>query len=121
RLLDPDGNLVPEDQQGTGPGHEYPIPDDDMLLTAYEARVAGRRIDDQSYALVRQGRLAVYPSSHGQEAAQVGAALCLGQDDWLFPTCRDTVAAITRGVEPVDVMVNFRGDWHCGYDPHQYK
>ena len=43
-LLDPDGNLVPEDQQGTGPGHEYPIPEDEVLLTAYEALVAGRRI-----------------------------------------------------------------------------
>ena len=121
RLLDPDGNLLPEDEQGTGPGHEYPIPEDDVLLKAYEALVAGRRVNDQNYALVRQGRLAVYPSSHGQEACQVGAALCLGEDDWLFPTYRDTVAAITRGVDPLDVMVNFRGDWHCGYDPHQHK
>lgn len=121
RLLDPEGNLIPEEQQGTGPGHEYPIPEDDVLLKAYEALVAGRRVNDQNYALVRQGRLAVYPSSHGQEACQVGAALCLGEDDWLFPTYRDTVAAITRGVDPLDVMVSFRGDWHCGYNPHQYK
>lgn len=121
RMLDPEGNLVPEDQQGTGPGHEYPIPEDDILLKAYEGLVAGRRVNDQNYALVRQGRLAVYPSSHGQEACQVGAALCLAEDDWLFPTYRDTVAAIARGVDPLDVMVSFRGDWHCGYDPHKYK
>lgn len=121
RLLDTDGNLVPEAQQGTGPGHEYPIPEDEVLLKAYEALVAGRRVNDQNYALVRQGRLAVYPSSHGQEACQVGAALCLGENDWLFPTYRDTVATITRGVDPLDVMVSFRGDWHCGYDPHQHK
>lgn len=121
RLLDPEGELVPEDQQGTGPGHEYPIPEDEALLKAYEALVAGRRVNDQNYALVRQGRLAVYPSSHGQEACQVGAALALGEGDWLFPTYRDTVAAIARGVDPLEVMVSFRGDWHCGYDPHQYK
>ncbi|WP_374761815.1 pyruvate dehydrogenase (acetyl-transferring) E1 component subunit alpha [Nesterenkonia aerolata] len=120
RLLAPSGELVPESEQGTSPGHEYPIPDDDILLCAYEALVIGRRINDQNYALVRQGRLAVYPSSHGQEACQVGAALALEDGDWMFPTYRDTVAVISRGVAPEDVMVSFRGDWHCGYDPHAH-
>src|SRR5699024_8724312 len=70
------------------------------------------------YALVRQGRMAVYPSSHGQEASEVAAALCLEPRDWLFPTYRDTVAVIARGVEPMEVMTNFRGDWHQGYSRH---
>ncbi|GAA4921327.1 pyruvate dehydrogenase (acetyl-transferring) E1 component subunit alpha [Nesterenkonia rhizosphaerae] len=121
RMLDPEGRLIPEDQQGTGPGHEYELPEDDALLAAYEALVVGRRINDQNYALVRQGRLAVYPSSHGQEACQVGAALCLAEGDWMFPTYRDTVSVITRGVDPLEVMVSFRGDWHCGYNPYDYK
>ncbi|MEO6956194.1 MAG: thiamine pyrophosphate-dependent enzyme, partial [Antricoccus sp.] len=71
---------------------DYSMPDDPTLLAGYGALVAGRRINDQAYALVRQGRLAVYPSSHGQEACQVAAALALGANDWLFPTYRDTVA-----------------------------
>lgn len=121
RMLDPEGNLVPEDQQGTGPGHEYPIPEDEVLLKAYAGLVTGRRVNDQNYALVRQGRLAVYPSSHGQEACQVGAALCLGEEDWMFPTYRDTVAVIARGVDPLDVMVSFRGDWHCGFNPREHR
>ncbi|WP_136089580.1 thiamine pyrophosphate-dependent dehydrogenase E1 component subunit alpha [Auritidibacter ignavus] len=120
-LLDPKGDLIPEPQQGTGPGHHYPIPEDDVLLQAYEALVVGRRINEQSYALVRQGRMAVYPSSHGQEACQVGAALCLQDNDWVFPTYRDSVTAITRGVDPLQVMVSFRGDWHCGYNPKAYR
>ena len=49
--------------------------------------------------------MAVYPSSHGQEASEVAAAVCLGEDDWLFPTYRDTVAVIARGVSPLEVMV----------------
>jgi pyruvate dehydrogenase E1 component alpha subunit len=65
---------------------------------------------------VRQGRLAVYPSSHGQEACQVAAALVLDEDDWLFPTYRDSVAVISRGVSAEDSMVLLRGDWHSGYD-----
>ncbi|TLP98201.1 pyruvate dehydrogenase (acetyl-transferring) E1 component subunit alpha [Nesterenkonia salmonea] len=121
RMLDAQGTLVPVEQQGTGPGHEYPIPEDEVLLKAYAALVAGRRINDQNYALVRQGRLAVYPSSHGQEACQVGAALCLEPGDWMFPTYRDTVSVISRGVDPLEVMVSFRGDWHCGYDPKEHR
>jgi len=97
------------------------VPGDAAMLAAYGAMVAARRLNDQAYALVRQGRLAVYPSSHGQEACQVAAALVLGADDWLFPTYRDTAAAVTRGVDPVEVLVLLKGDWHSGYDPYRTK
>ena len=121
QMVDPDGRLKPEAEQGTQPGHEYPVPGDDELLAAYEQLVVGRRVNDQNSALVRQGRMAVYPSSHGQEACQVAAALCLSDGDWMFPTYRDAVAVMTRGVDPVQVMTIFRGDWHGGYDPLKYK
>ena len=120
-LLNTDGTLRPEDQQGTEPGHEYPLPSPARLLEAYAALVTGRRVNDQNSALVRQGRMAVYPSSHGQEACQIAAALCLGENDWLFPTYRDTVAVLTKGVAPMEVMTSFRGEWHCGYDPKAYN
>ncbi|GAA1404371.1 pyruvate dehydrogenase E1 component subunit alpha [Glutamicibacter uratoxydans] len=120
-LLDPDGTLRPQDQQGTEPGHEYPLPSPARLMEAYSALVTGRRVNDQNSALVRQGRMAVYPSSHGQEACQVAAALCLEDGDWLFPTYRDTVAVLTKGVAPMEVMTSFRGEWHCGYDPKAYN
>ncbi|MFL1378767.1 MULTISPECIES: pyruvate dehydrogenase (acetyl-transferring) E1 component subunit alpha [unclassified Nocardiopsis] len=98
-----------------------PFPDNGRLLDAYTALVVGRRVNDQAGALVRQGRLAVYPSSHGQEACQVGASLVLGENDWLFPTYRDTVAVVTRGVDPVQVLTLLKGDWHAGYDPYEHK
>lgn len=121
QMVDPDGRLNPESEQGTEPGHEYPLPADSELLAAYEQLVVGRRVNDQNSALVRQGRMAVYPSSHGQEACQVAAALCLSEGDWLFPTYRDAVAVMTRGVDPVQAMTIFRGDWHSGYDPAKHK
>ncbi|KLU09287.1 MULTISPECIES: thiamine pyrophosphate-dependent enzyme [Kocuria] len=120
RMVDPTGRLLPAEEQGTEPGHEYPLPAGDVLLGAYEKLVVGRRVNDQNSALVRQGRMAVYPSSHGQEACQVAAALCLREGDWLFPTYRDTVAVMTKGVRPMDVMSIFRGEWHGGYDPHEH-
>lgn len=100
---------------------EHEIPGGEALLTAYGALVAARRLNDQAYALVRQGRLAVYPSSHGQEACQVAAAHVLDEEDWLFPTYRDTAAAVARGVDPVEVLTLLKGDWHSGYDPYATK
>ncbi|MCH6469161.1 pyruvate dehydrogenase (acetyl-transferring) E1 component subunit alpha [Sinomonas terrae] len=121
QILSEDGTILPDDQRGSSPGHQYPIPSDSELLEAYRRLVVGRRVNDQNSALVRQGRLAVYPSSHGQEACQVSAALCLREGDWMFPTYRDAVAVMTRGVDPVEAMTLFRGDWHGGYDPHEHN
>jgi pyruvate dehydrogenase E1 component alpha subunit len=68
------------------------------------------------------GPLAVYPSSHGQEACQVAAVHgARTSEDWIFPTYRDSVAVITRGVPASDAMVLLRGDWHSGYDPTRYR
>jgi pyruvate dehydrogenase E1 component alpha subunit len=87
------------------------------LLRGYELMVLGRRLDKQATNLAKQGLLTVYPSSLGQEACQVGAALALRKTDWLFPTYRDTVAIISRGIEPIQALTMLRGDWHCGFDP----
>ena len=83
--------------------------------------VLGRRFDTQATALTKQGRLAVYPSSRGQDACQVGAALALRDQDWLFPTYRDSVAVLTRGVPAEETLTLLRGDWHCGYDPYEHR
>ena len=95
----------------------YAAPTAAEVLDGYRSLVIGRRINDQCNALVRQGRLAVYPSSHGQEACQVAAVGALDDGDWLFPTYRDSVAVMLRGVAPADTMVLLKGDWHSGYDP----
>ncbi|WP_372516036.1 pyruvate dehydrogenase (acetyl-transferring) E1 component subunit alpha [Streptantibioticus silvisoli] len=88
-----------------------------LMRELYEALVRGRRFNRQATALTQQGRLAVYPSTTGQEACEVAAARCLGERDWLFPSYRDTLAVVARGVDPVEVLTLLRGDWHNGYDP----
>ena len=82
--------------------------------------VRGRRYNRQATALTKQGRLAVYPSSTGQEACEVAAALALRPQDWLFPSYRDTLAVVARGVDPVEALTLLRGDWHTGYDPREH-
>jgi 2-oxoisovalerate dehydrogenase E1 component alpha subunit len=109
RFLDPDGRRVA--------GHDgYAEPPVDLLVRAYRQMVVGRRVDAQCTALTRQGRLAVYPSSRGQEACQIGGVLALRPTDWLFPTYRESMALIARGIDPVEVLTLLRGSWHCGYD-----
>jgi pyruvate dehydrogenase E1 component alpha subunit len=113
RLVDPSGHRAADPA--------YPMPSPDVLRALYRRMVIGRRFDQQATALTRQGRLAVYPSSHGQEACQVGAVLALGDADWLFPTYRDTVSLITRDIDPVEALTMLRGTWHCGYDPYAHR
>lgn len=115
RLIEPDGS--PAEPGPSGSAGRYRMPPPEVLLRRYRAMVRGRRVDDQASALTRQGRLAVYPSSHGQEACQVAAAAALRPGDWLFPTYRDTVAVMERGVDPVELLTWLKGDRHCGYDP----
>jgi pyruvate dehydrogenase E1 component alpha subunit len=116
QLLDEQGRRIP-DRDGVTPAPADP----ELMLRMYRCLVVGRRFDQQATSLVKQGRLAVYPSSHGQEACQVGVALALGRQDWLFPTYRDSVALLTRGVDPVETLTLLRGDWHSGYDPAMHR
>ncbi|WP_394939867.1 thiamine pyrophosphate-dependent dehydrogenase E1 component subunit alpha [Psychromicrobium sp. YIM B11713] len=117
-LIDPEGSLLTDHSTDKD---AYPLPDQASLLRGYAEMVKGRRINDQAGALVRQGRMAVYPSSHGQEACQIAAAMCLAEQDWLFPTYRDSVAVMAKGVPPVEVLELLRGSWHGGYNPYHYK
>ena len=102
------------------PGTRPPL-DAELMRRLYEGLVRGRRYNTQATALTKQGRLAVYPSSTGQEACEVAAALVLEEQDWLFPSYRDTLAAVTRGVDPVEALTLLRGDWHTGYDPREHR
>jgi 2-oxoisovalerate dehydrogenase E1 component alpha subunit len=114
QLIDQDG------RPGENPGG-LSLPEPDVLRELHRRMVLGRRFDTQASMLARQGRLAVYPSSRGQDACQVGAALALRDQDWLFPTYRDSVAIITRGVAAEETLALLRGDWHCGYDPYEHR
>ena len=107
-------------QAGRNPGG-LRLPAPAVLRALHRAMVLGRRFDTQATALTKQGRLAVYPSSRGQDACQVGAVLALREQDWLFPTYRDSVAILTRGVPADETLTLLRGDWHCGYDPVQRR
>lgn len=116
RLIDDSGHAADASLAGG-----FSIPDADALMALYRRMVLARRWDVQVSALTRQGRLATYPSALGQEASEIGAALAMEQTDWLFPTYRDSIAILTRGVDPGEILQAFRGDWHSAYDPKLHR
>ncbi|MCS5717097.1 pyruvate dehydrogenase (acetyl-transferring) E1 component subunit alpha [Herbiconiux sp. CPCC 205763] len=116
RLIDEKGVPV-EGAERAG----FVLPEPEMLLDLYRGMVLARRFDVQVTALTRQGRLATYPSAFGQEACEIGAVRSLGEQDWLFPTYRDSIALLTRGVPPEQILSSFRGDWHMGFDPYEHR
>jgi pyruvate dehydrogenase E1 component alpha subunit len=86
------------------------------LRHLYDTMVLARRIDAQASSLSRQGRLSAFPTAQGQEATEVGAVLALGADDWLFPTYRETMAVVARGVDPIEVLRGNQGTASYDYD-----
>ncbi|MCK6482297.1 MAG: 3-methyl-2-oxobutanoate dehydrogenase [Planctomycetaceae bacterium] len=57
-----------------------------------------REFDRKMLGLQRQGRIAFYGASLGQEAAVVGSAACALPGDWVFPALREGGAALLRGM-----------------------
>src|SRR5690606_33935023 len=76
-----------------------------------------RAFDQQATMLQRQGQLALWPPSLGQEAAQVGSARAARAQDTIFPSYREHVVAKIRGVDPVSILGLMRGTTHGGWDP----
>ncbi|MBV9100936.1 MAG: pyruvate dehydrogenase (acetyl-transferring) E1 component subunit alpha [Candidatus Dormibacteraeota bacterium] len=103
------------------PAHHDLALDHTQLRSLYRLMALSRRVDRQAINLTRQGALGVFASSQGQEAAQVGAVFALDDEDWLFPSYRDSVATFARGVDIVEVLALFQGSWHCGFDPYRYR
>lgn len=118
QLLSNDGVL-----QTDGAAAEYlPYIDalsDSELEQFYRDMVITRRFDLEATNLQRQGQLALWPPSHGQEAAQVGSARAARAQDHLFPSYREHSVAMIRGVDVLDIVRVMRGVSHGGWDPKE--
>lgn len=120
RVLAADGTLAP-----TPAAERYlPLIDaltDAELETFYRDMVSIRAFDVQATNLQRQGQLALWPPSFGQEAAQVGSARAARAQDHIFPSYREHVVTRIRGVDPLDIIRLMRGLTHGGWDPSDPK
>lgn len=94
---------------------------DAELEQFYRDMVVIRAIDTQATNLQRQGQLALWPPSRGQEAAQVGSGRAARAQDTIFPSYREHVVTRIRGVDPLDIIKLMRGVSHGGWDPSDPK
>jgi pyruvate dehydrogenase E1 component alpha subunit len=94
---------------------------DDDFRRFYRDMVVVRRFDTEATNLQRQGQLALWPPSSGQEAAQVGSAHAAKPQDTIFPSYREHVVATIRGVDPLDIVRVMRGVTNGGWDPTDPK
>jgi len=93
QILDETGKLV----------RTYPDIKDEELLGLYKWMVQARTFDQRALKLQRQGRIGTYAPMIGQEAAQIGSAFALGEQDWIYPSYREVGASLVHGVS----MANF--------------
>jgi 2-oxoisovalerate dehydrogenase E1 component alpha subunit len=109
QLVAPDGTPTAETR------YRRDLPPE-TLAWLYESMVVTRELDTEFVNLQRQGELALFAGSRGQEAAQIGAAACLRKTDWLFPQYRELGALLVRGINPAQMGAVWRGRWHGGLE-----
>ncbi|MEK6983513.1 MAG: pyruvate dehydrogenase (acetyl-transferring) E1 component subunit alpha [Nanoarchaeota archaeon] len=82
----------------------------DEIKRIYEKLVLIRVFDQKAFNMQRQGRLGTYIQFKGQEACQVGTALPLKDDDFIFPMYRNSGLLIVRNQPIVQILQYWGGD-----------
>lgn len=115
RFLDDEGRYAPSATAAEFAGELEQIGEAE-LREWYRDMVATRAFDTECTHLQRQGQLALWVPSVGQEGCQVGLAHALEPQDHVFPAYREHLVARVRGVGFLDVAAQFRGLTHGGWD-----
>jgi pyruvate dehydrogenase E1 component alpha subunit len=101
RVLDIDGKVLNESL--------IPKLKDEKLLQMYKTMILTKCADSKALQFQRQGRMLTYIPNMGQEAAQVGTAAALEEQDWLVPAFREMGAWLTKGVTLEQIYLYFYG------------
>lgn len=111
QVIDASGNLV-DDDPGLNP---------DLYQLMYRNMVLSRELDRRMLSLQRQGRIGTYAMLEGQEAVQIGSALALQPNDFVFPSYREHGVQVTRGL-PIEVLLAYwKGLPNARWDIEKYR
>jgi 2-oxoisovalerate dehydrogenase E1 component len=111
RVIDAHGDLVGDD----------PGLDPELYQEMYRNMVLSRALDRRMLALQRQGRIGTYAMLEGQEAVQIGSALALEPNDFVFPSYREHGVQVTRGL-PMEVLLAYwKGLPNGRWDIEKYR
>lgn len=89
----------------------------DELRDLFRALLLGRIWDERMITLSRQGRIATYPPTRGQEAASIGPAFAMDPGDWLVPSFREMPALLMRGWPMKKLILGWWGGHEYGASP----
>jgi len=100
QILKPNGMLQPEMK---------PPLSDQETFNLYQKMVFIRLADQRALMLQRQGRMGTYAPIWGQEACQVGSAILLQREDWVFPAFRELGATLMMGIPLKTIYLYWMG------------
>lgn len=116
RVLHPDGSR----QESELLDEHLADVDETALTDLYVDMSIVRRVDQEAFALTRQGKLVLWPPLLGQEAAQVGSGRALRETDFVFGSYREHALAVLRGVGFAGFLGVWEGLTFSGWDPHAH-
>jgi pyruvate dehydrogenase E1 component alpha subunit len=91
------------------------------LLELYRSMVLLRTYDERSVVYHRQGRIGTYAIFWNHEAMQAGAFHALDDEDWVFPSYRESAIGLLRGMPPATVLSWWRGHPAGWWNPVDYR
>jgi pyruvate dehydrogenase E1 component alpha subunit len=95
--------------------------DESDFLELYRSLVLLRTYDERSVVYHRQGRIGTYAIFWNHEAMQAGSAYALEDDDWIFPSYRESAIGLLRGMPPATVLSWWRGHPAGWWNPADYN
>jgi pyruvate dehydrogenase E1 component alpha subunit len=79
------------------------------LLGLYRSLVRLRTYDERSLVYHRQGRIGTYAIFWNHEAMQAGSVHALADEDWIFPSYRESAIGLLRGIPASTILHWWRG------------
>jgi pyruvate dehydrogenase E1 component alpha subunit len=108
-----DGESVPD-------GEVEGLTDHD-LVELYRGLVLLRTYDERSVVYHSQGRIGTYAIYWNHEAMQAGSVYALEDDDWIFPSYRESAIGLLRGLPASTVLSWWRGHPAGWWNPADYN
>jgi pyruvate dehydrogenase E1 component alpha subunit len=106
---------------GDEPDRELAGVDETDLLDLFRSLVLLRTYDERSVVYHRQGRIGTYAIFWNHEAMQAGSAYALGDDDWIFPSYRESAIGLLRGLPASTILSWWRGHPAGWWNPADYN
>src|SRR4029079_18539353 len=91
------------------------------LLELYRRMVLLRTYDERSVVYHRQGRIGTYAIFWNHEAIQAGATYPLSDEDWIFPSYRESAIGLVRGMPAQTVLQWWRGHPSGWWNPADWN